>query len=160
MPLSASILTRLQHQQETIRELIANLPEQELRRRIKPEKWSAFENIAHLAAYQPLFLRRIRRIQTEDNPFFPRYVAEADPEFPAYCQKTLPWLLEEIHTDRRKIIDSLEGMDEVALERTGLHARYGQFSLSQWADFFLLHEAHHIYTIFMLVQDCRQNLPG
>jgi hypothetical protein len=156
MALSASILARLRHQHETIGELIGLLPEQQLRQRVNPEKWSAHENIAHLAAYQPVFLGRIARIQTEDNPFFPRYVAEEDPEFSASCQKTLAGLLETIQADRQTIVALLEGMTETSLQRTGLHARYGQFPLSQWTDFFLLHEAHHLYTIFMLVQECRR----
>jgi len=159
MSLSASIRSRLRHQHETIRELIGDLPEQQLRRRIDAAKWSAFENISHLACYQPVFLHRIQRIQEENNPFFPRYVAEADPTFPGYVQQSLEGLLGSIGTDRQTLIARLEGMDETGLRRTGLHARYGQFPLSQWAEFFLLHESHHLYTIFMMVQELRRGLP-
>jgi hypothetical protein len=159
MPLSASILARLRHQHETIRELTGNISEQHLRQRVDPAKWSAFENIAHLACYQPVFLHRLGRIQEENNPFFSRYVADADPEFPRYVQLTLSRLLGEIRTDRQALITLLEGMDETKLCRTGKHARYGQFELSQWVEFFLLHEAHHLYTIFMLVCELRKTLP-
>jgi hypothetical protein len=159
MPLTASILARLRYQHETIRELIGALSEQQLRQRVDPAKWSVFENIAHLACYQPVFLHRIHRMQDENNPFFPRYTAESDPEFPGYLGQSLGRLLATIQTDRQTLITLLEGMDEPALRRTGRHARYGQFALSKWAEFFLLHEAHHLYTIFMLVQELRRNLP-
>jgi len=148
--LSASILARLRHQHETIRELTGALPEQQLRLRVDPAKWSAFENIAHLACYQPVFLHRIHRIQQENNPFFPRYVAEADPEYPGYVEQSLGRLLATIHLDRQTLITLLEGMDAAALQRTGQHARYGLFPQAQWVEFFLLHEAHHLYTIFQL----------
>jgi hypothetical protein len=159
MPLSASILARLRHQHETIRELIGDLPEQKLRLRIDPAKWSAFENIAHLTCYQPVFLARIQRIQQENNPFFPRYVAEADPEYPGYVERSLGRLLATIQSDRQTLITLLEEMDDAALQRTGQHARYGLFSQAQWTEFFLLHEAHHLYTIFMLTCEMRKNLP-
>lgn len=159
MPLSASILARLRHQHETIRELIGVMPEHQLRLRINPDKWSAFENIAHLACYQPVFLRRLQLMQEESHPFFQRYVADSDPEFPGYLERSLPRLLREIQTDRQTLITLLEGMNEATLDRTGEHARYGLFPVSKWVEFFLLHEAHHLYTIFMMVQELRRNLP-
>lgn len=159
MPLSASIQARLRYQHETIGELIGNLAEHQLRQRIDPAKWSAFENIAHLACYQPLFLHRIQRMQEESNPFFPRYTADSDPEFPGYVEQSLGRLLAVIKTDRQTLIDGFGEMDEATLQRTGQHARYGQFPLSKWVEFFLLHESHHLYAIFMMVQELRRNLP-
>src|SRR5258708_25747452 len=159
MPLSVSIQTRLRHQHETIRELIGSLPEHSLQQRINRGKWSAFENIAHLACYQPVFLHRLERIQQESSPRFDRYVAEADPEFPGYRERQLTRLLEDIDANRKNLITLLEGINEPVLQRTGLHARYGLLTIPKWTEFFLLHEAHHLYTIFMLVQELRGNLP-
>jgi uncharacterized damage-inducible protein DinB len=159
MPLSESVLARLRYQHETIRELIGNLSEQQLRQRIDPAKWSAFENIAHLACYQPVFLNRIQRMQAESNPLFTRYRAEDDPEFPGYVEQSLGRLLATIQTDRQTLINGLAAMDETRLQRLGQHPRYGQFPLAKWVEFFLLHESHHLYTIFMMVQDLRRNLP-
>ncbi|HLZ88540.1 MAG TPA: DinB family protein, partial [Puia sp.] len=99
MPLSASALTRLRYQHQTIRELIGSLPEHQLRQRINPDKWSAFENIAHLACYQPVFHYRLERIQQDNAPSFSRYVAEADPAFPGYTQQQLGRLLGGIDAD-------------------------------------------------------------
>jgi len=159
MPLTASILARLRYQHETIRELIGDLSEQQLRQRGDAAKWSVLENIAHLACYQPVFLQRIHRMQHESNPLFPRYSAESDPEFCGYLEQSLGRLLATIQADRQTLIGLLEAMDEPTLRRTGRHARYGQFALSKWTEFFLLHEAHHLYTIFMGVQGLRQNSP-
>jgi hypothetical protein len=159
MPLSASIQTRLRHQHQTIRELIDPLTELQLKQRINPGKWSAFENIAHLACYQPVFLHRLERIQSENNAIFGRYVAEEDPDFPGYGQQQLSRLLGDIDANRKMIITLFDGLNEPTLQRTGTHARYGLLAIPKWTEFFLLHEAHHLYTIFMLVQDLRRNLP-
>jgi len=158
MSLSPSVLARLRYQHQTIGELIGDLPEEVLRRRVNPDKWSALENITHLAAYQPVFIRRLERIQEEDSPFFDRYVAEQDPLFSSYVEKTLPELLQDIGKQRALINAKLEGMSDAQLDRKGLHARYGLFAVSQWTEFFLLHEAHHLYTIFMIVQELRKAL--
>lgn len=156
MPLSASILARLQFQHQTIQELIAGLPEDTLRRRVNPDKWSAFENIAHLAAYQPVFIRRLERMRNEACPEFERYVAEKDPLFPPYLDRSLSSLLTDIYEKRAFIFSELTGMSDEMLGKKGLHPRYGLFTIGQWADFFLLHEAHHLYTIFMLASDQRK----
>jgi hypothetical protein len=158
MPLSPSALTRLKHQHETIRELVGDLPEQALRRTINPGKWSAFDNIAHLACYQVVFLLRLERIEMEASPVFDAYVADADPNFHAYRQRSLPHLFTAIASRRSALLNKLEGMNEDALRRTASHPRYGLLDTAQWTEFFLLHEAHHLYTIFMLVRELRKSL--
>lgn len=155
MPLSDSILTRLQFQHETISELIAGLTEQQLKQRVNPEKWSAFENIAHLAAYQPVFLLRLERILSENDPAFERYTADQDPSFPVYLEKTLTGLIGAIAGDRMAITVKLREMSETALQRTGIHPKFGGLTTVLWAEFFLLHEAHHLFTLFQLVQALR-----
>jgi hypothetical protein len=156
MSLSASILARLQYQHQTIHELINGLREATLRQRANPDKWSAFENIAHLAAYQPVFIRRLERMQDELSPEFERYIAEKDPLFPAYLERSPDVLFADIEEKRSFIFSELTGMSEETLRRTGLHPRYGLFTIAQWAEFFLLHEAHHLYTLFLQVQEQRK----
>jgi hypothetical protein len=155
MPLSNSILTRLQHQHEALTELIDGLPEEYLKRRINPDKWNAFENIAHLAAYQPMFMARLERIAAEDAPGFERYVAEKDPLFPQYLDQPLETLLNLIPTRAQALSAYLTSLSEARLLRVGLHPKYGRLTIPQWTQFYLLHEAHHLFTIFMLTQDLR-----
>lgn len=158
MPLSPSALSRLKFQHQTIRDLIGDLPETTLRRNVIPNKWSAFENIAHLDAYQPVFYYRLEKMQQEVNPLFERYVADHDPMFAAALRKGLAQALGDIDAQRAQITALLMSMDDATLERTGVHPKYGQFSIRQWAEFFLLHEAHHLYAIFMLAQDLHKTL--
>jgi uncharacterized damage-inducible protein DinB len=158
MSLSLSALSRLEFQHQTIRDLIRNIPEETLRRRIHPDKWSAFENIAHLAAYQPIFLQRLERMQNETEPQFGRYVAEQDPLFPDTLKKPLEQLLADINDKRAVLTGKLKNMDALTLDRMGIHPKYGRFAIKEWTEFFLLHEAHHLYTIFMLVQEVHKGL--
>lgn len=151
MPLSSSIAARLQHQHHTIRELIGGLPDNVLRREVNPGKWSAHANIAHLAAYQPVFLTRLERISREPSPAFDRYVAENDPLFPGYLDRSPASLLDQIDADRARIIVLLGAGGESLLAKTASHPRFGPLTTKDWTEFFLLHEAHHLYTIYALV---------
>jgi hypothetical protein len=151
MPLSSSIVTRLQHQHRSIRELIGTLPDDILRRTVIPGKWSAHANIAHLAVYQPVFIDRLERIDRESSPVFGRYVAEEDPRFIGYLERSTPALLDQIDSDRAAIFARLIGYGDSSLSKTATHPRFGPLTVTDWTEFFLLHEAHHLYTLFALV---------
>ena len=150
--LTSSQQVRLQHQHETIIEMIKGLSEQDLRVRPDTGKWSVFENIAHLGAYQPAFIERLKKIQKEVSPTFDRYVAEQDPHFEECCGMELHQLNEYLFTNRFLISNHLTSLKESDLRRIGIHRFYGPLDISQWVEFFLLHEAHHLFTIFKLLR--------
>ena len=155
MPLSTSLVSRLQHQHETIAELIDGFSELQLKRVSITGKWSAFENIAHLAAYQPTHIHRLAVIIQTDQPTFERYIAENDPLFHTYLRKSLSKLLDDIHDKRSLLISFLTALDDEQLKLKGIHPKYGSLTISQWTEFFLLHEAHHLWTIFQLISGFR-----
>ena len=35
----------------------------------------------------------------------------------------------------------------------GHHPKYGALTLVEWTEFFLLHEAHHLFTLFKLLNE-------
>jgi hypothetical protein len=156
MPLSPSVLARLKYQHETLNELINGLTEAQLKERINPDKWSAFENIVHLVAYQPTFFHRLQLIAQKDSPLFERYVADNDPVFHQYMTWPLKELLEDLSIQRFLVNNHITQLSETILRREGIHPLYGHFSICQWADFFLLHEAHHLFSIFMLTATLRK----
>jgi hypothetical protein len=155
MPLSSSIQARLKHQHETLPELIKGLTEEQLKKRINPGKWSAFEQITHLVAYQPTFLHRLQVMAQKDNSAFERYTADNDPLFHQCLGYSLKELLEDFSTQRFLIQNHIAQLSETTLRREGIHPLYGRFSTSQWTDFFLLHEAHHLFAIFTLTAALR-----
>ena len=169
MPLSSSIATRLQFQHLSIREITADISPEALRHPVNPGKWSAFENVAHLAAYQPAFIDRLERLGREASPAFGRYVAEDDPLFHRCLAKSPAELFALVDSDRAKICSTLlrppllysplDSGGETLLERTGSHPLYGLLTVRQWTEFFLLHEAHHLFTIFRLVQGLGRGTP-
>jgi len=151
MPLSISVIGRLEHQHETISELIAGIPEMQLKKRVHADKWSVFENITHLAAYQPTFMQRLTLILEGNKPRFERYVADNDPLFYEYLKKPLNELLLDISTKRSIINAGLINLDEGQLKLAGHHPKFGYIPVGKWVEFFLLHEAHHLFAIMQLI---------
>src|SRR5688572_28233039 len=151
MTFSPSLLSRVQFQHRTIEDLIKGYIEEQLRLRNSPDKWSVFENIVHLVVYQLTFQQRIHNILKGNGPMIARYVAENDPLFTEYLVKSLKQLLENLDENRTLIYQRLSLLDTPQLASFGLHPVYGNLTLVQWCEFFLLHEAHHLFTIFKLI---------
>jgi DinB superfamily len=114
-------------------------------------KWSPLDNLAHLARYHEVFLARMERIVREDKPRLPRYRAEEDPEWPAWRNLEVVEVVARLQSRRSTLIDTFQKLSPEQLGRVGVHSRYGEMTLELWMEFFLLHEAHHLYVILQRV---------
>jgi len=150
MQMPSSISTRLQYQHKSLLDILDGLSDEQIRRQLNPGKWSIFENIVHLQTYQHTFIRRIRKILDEENPVFDRYTAEADPLFHDNCTKSSREVMADLLTIRKELSNGILSFKETDLEKEGIHPAYGKMNLVQWLNFFLLHEAHHLFTIFKM----------
>jgi uncharacterized damage-inducible protein DinB len=150
MPIPSSVSTRLQYQHKSLLDLIEGLSDEQIRMHINPGKWSIFENIVHLQTYQHCAIKRIRRILDEQNPAFDRYTAEADPLFHDNCIKSTREIMQDLLTTRKEMSAGLLSFTENDLQKTGQHPVFGKMNLLEWLNFFLLHEAHHLFSIFKM----------
>lgn len=118
-----------------------------LSRRAIPEKWSAIENLAHLARYHQVFLDRIEQILTGPTPSFGGYRAENDPEWPRWAAMPPQQLLTTLSSLRTKLMARLRSLNEEDFSRTGIHSKFGEMTLALWLEFFLVHEGHHLNVV-------------
>jgi len=145
-----SIVYRLQYQPESLEILLTSLNETDAHNRPLKDKWSIFENLAHLGRYQEIFISRIQQILQGQNPSFQRYVAEEDPGFESWRMKPFNQVIWDFNQIRSKINVKLKTIPDEKLDHTGIHPVYGTLNIEGWAEFFLLHEAHHFFAIFKL----------
>ncbi|GAB3955286.1 hypothetical protein GCM10028805_42430 [Spirosoma harenae] len=145
-----SLVNRLTNQPGALPHLLANLTEAQIRQRPQSDKWSIFENLAHLGRYQEVFMERQQRIRTEDTPFFDRYIADNDPDFPSWTQLPFSVVVDQFHKTRTTLNKFLGELPAEELNRIGLHPAFGPMTVEGWTEFFLLHEAHHFFTILKL----------
>ncbi len=150
MQIPSSVSTRLQYQHKSLLDILDGLSDEQIRMQINPGKWSIFENIVHLQTYQHIFIGRIRRILEEDCPAFSPYTAEADPLFHDNCEKSSREVIQDLLSVRKELSSGVISFKETDFEREALHPIYGKMTLLYWLHFFLLHEAHHLFTIFKM----------
>lgn len=149
MPSSnSSRLQRCETQlQDFLDEALRGVPPESLSRRAIPEKWSAAENLAHLARYHQIFMERLERILTEQTPSFRGYRAEDDPEWPRWANMPPQEMLANLSSLRTKLMERLRSLSEEDFRRMGIHSKFGEMTLALWLEFFLVHEGHHLNVV-------------
>ena len=145
-----SITTRLQTQHESIQVIISTINSKQLDWRVAPDKWNIHETIAHLVCYQAMFTDRVVQALTEEVPFFPKYDADKDRDFKYWCTDDIQHLILQLFSDREKLVKLIAKITNEDANRIAMHKKYGSHNIVLWVEFFLLHEAHHIYQIFQL----------
>jgi hypothetical protein len=148
----AGIAARLDAQFSSWTTVLGDLSAPVLDRAPAPEKWSAREHLAHVTRMHGVCAARIRVILARDRPLLPPYRAEKDPTWREWRAFSAPDLLATAAGRRAALIETAGDFSDAELARVGVHASLGSLALSEWLEFFLVHEAHHLYTIFKLVR--------
>jgi len=143
--LSQSTGSRLATQLECLQVILGGRDAATINRRPASGKWSAHENLAHLARIHEIYLERIRRILSEERPGLSRYTAEDDAEWPQWAALSTEEVLQRLQTLRGQLLEVVGKLSAAQLGRVGIHPSVGAMTIPEWIEFFLLHEAHHLY---------------
>lgn len=150
MQMPSSVSTRLQYQHKSLLDILDGLSDEQIREQTNPGKWSIFENIVHLQTYQHTLISRVKRMLDEDCPAFSAYTADTDPLFLESCTKSSREVIQDLLSTRKELASGMLTFKESDLDKAGLHPAYGKMNLVYWLHFFLLHEAHHLFTVFKM----------
>jgi DinB superfamily len=156
--LSQSTLLRLETQPEVIPLLLSGATPAAIMARPASGQWSAHENLAHLARHQTVFLERLRRILGESAPQLGRYRAEEDSAWPEWSCLSTEEVLSRHKAGRAEFIRLGKGLSPTDASRVGIHPLFGDMSLALWVEFFLLHEAHHLYVVMTRLGQVKRSL--
>jgi len=137
--------------------MIDGLSDEMIRRQVLPGKWSIFENIVHLQTYQHTFISRMKQLLSGTNPVFTRYTAESDPVFLDNCCKSMREIMQDLLTLRKQMVIEISSFQDSDLVKTAVHPAYGKMNMIEWLNFFLLHEAHHMFAIFKLSGELKKD---
>ena len=150
MELPEATRIRLKTQHLVIDELLNKLTKEQCDMELVQGKWTVRQHLAHLVRYQHVFYERTQTIMSTFNAVFSPYVAEDDEEFQKVVQLPVTELLIDLHAMRKTINSFYFNLNSGELSRKGRHTELGNFSIALWAEFFMLHEAHHIFSIFSI----------
>jgi len=151
--LDESQLMRLRTQLASVELLFAGANPERIDRRPESGKWSARENLAHIGRYHEIFLERLHRIVTESSPRFVRYRAEEDPGWQEWASRPIEEVRIRLTALRLNLVDRIVGLQPQDYTRVGIHSAFGEMTLSLWLEFFLVHEAHHLYVILQRLRE-------
>jgi len=146
-----AVMARLETQLEALSAILARATPNTIDQHPSSGDWSARENLAHLARHHAVFLDRLERLLAEDRPQFGRYRAEEDPKWPEWSRLPLDEIVERLRSLRRRLVERVRSLTPAQVARTALHSTFGEMGLPEWLDFFLLHEAHHLYAAMIRI---------
>ncbi len=76
-----------------------------------------------------------------------------DPKWPQWAAMPASELLTRLRALRARMLELVQQLSDAELSRTAVHARFGEMTLVQWLEFFLLHEAHHLLVVMQRVRE-------
>jgi hypothetical protein len=154
--LSPSARLRLETQLDVIPFLCADATPEAIMARPAPAQWSAHDHLAHLARHHAVFLERLRRILYDHEPQLGRYLAEEDGAWPEWACLSTEEVLQRLKALRAELRQLITGLSEAEAKRVGVHPLFGAMTIPHWVEFFLLHEAHHLYMVMIRLGQARQ----
>ena len=95
---------------------------------------------------------RIHQMLKGGSPVFSAYRADDEPDFLQARELPLNELNRKLVGNRRQILELITNLPDNDLLLQGTHPKYGTLTIAEWTEFFLLHEAHHLFTIFKLAK--------
>ena len=155
--LPESTLRRLETQLDLVPFLLRGFTPESMMARSASGEWSAHENLAHLARQHSVFLERLQRILAEDAPELGRYRAEEDTSWSEWSSLPTDEVIIRLNTLRAQILQFMSGLSNADVKRVGIHPVLGQMDITHWVEFFLLHEAHHLYKVMIRLGETKHS---
>jgi hypothetical protein len=153
--LDPGLTARLAHQLASFRTLVADADPRDLSCVPSSGQWSALLNLAHVGRHHEVMLERLERVLAEDAPAFPPYRETEDARW-AEWEALSPEALWPRLSERRAALEAWAArLTPAQAARIGVHARFGPMDVARWLEFFLVHEAHHLYVAMLRLADAR-----
>lgn len=157
--LDAALYSRLAHQLSSFRSWVADADPRDLEWRPPSGKWSALLNLAHVGRHHEVMLERITRLLRENTPVFPRYDEKEDPTWERWTALSVPQVWAALDERRSALVAAVAPLPAEQLARAGVHAKFGPMDVTRWLEFFLVHEAHHLYVALQRLAEARGARP-
>ena len=143
-----SVIQALENAPRLIIPLVREIPSEFVRRRPKPDKWSAHEHACHLAEVHLLFFTRLDQMLSEQNPRIRPYDPDRDmASHDALLQIDLNQCLTRFENDRIRLTEKLQRLSESDWQRTGAHPEYSHYSIFIMFRHLAFHDLLHAYRI-------------
>jgi len=127
--------------------MLRDLPEDLLRWKPTPERWSIAEVIGHLADIELIYADRTRRIVTEDTPTLQKYDPTQTVVIGDYVRGSATENLAFFTRTRRSTVILLRSIPADSAEREATHSELGTITLHQMLSEWASHDLGHFRQI-------------
>jgi hypothetical protein len=122
-----------------------------------PERFNLREIIAHLGDWEPIFLERMVRTYSEENPLLPAIDEEKLAKDHGYAQSDPKKNLEDFETCRVQMVGFLENLKDEEWNRTAEREKYGSITLEHLAVLTLGHDGYHMQQVAQWLATCQKS---
>ncbi len=127
--------------------MLRDLPEDLLRWKPAPERWSIAEVLGHLADIEMVYADRTRRIVTEESPTLQKYDAAGTVVIGDYVRGSASENLAFFIKTRRSTVILLRSIPADSGEREATHSELGNITLHQMLSEWASHDLGHLRQI-------------
>lgn len=144
---NAKIVDQIEVAPQMLRDLLADMEPQLLKKRPARDKWSAHEHAVHLAEVDPLFSVRLDSMLAEDDPAVVPYIPPAEDEGGALLKRDLSQGLDTFESGRERLVQRLRALGDKQWQRSAKHPDYPAYSVRIMFRHAVLHDMLHCYRI-------------
>jgi len=127
--------------------LLSGIPEELLKVRRIPGKWSIHEHACHLVDVQPMLIERIRTFKHEEHPVFKPYLPGDTDSDAHLMQMDLAENLPKFAAYRQELASVIGTFRLEDLEKQGQHDEYTLYTPHILLRHMLMHDYLHMYRI-------------
>lgn len=138
------ILAKLQETTRVVAALFRGTPDDVVRRKPAPDKWSMLEILCHLRDVEQLFVERYGKIANHDRPQLRMVNQDELAAKLRYNEDDPAVALREFQALRAETVALLSALAQQSWERVGLHPKRGEFSMAAHAVMHVTHDANHL----------------
>jgi DinB superfamily len=141
------VLARLGETPKALAALLQGVPDEDLRRKPAPEKWSMLEITCHLRDVERLFVERYGKLAYLDRPAFRMMNQDELAVRLKYNEDDPSTALRDFRKLREETIHLLGALAHQSWQRVGLHPKRGEFSLAAHVEMHMAHDGNHLNQI-------------
>ena len=147
IPAIPTVIDALRRAPEIVVPLVREVPENILKRRPAPRRWSAHEHACHLAHVHSLFFSRLDRMIEDPHPVIQPYLPGDQDADDMLLNMDLTVSIDCYVADRARLVARLEELSEADWTRTAEHREYREYSVFIMFRHLALHDFLHAYRI-------------
>ncbi|MBI4736480.1 MAG: DinB family protein, partial [candidate division NC10 bacterium] len=137
-------LAKLEETPKTLASLFHGVPDEVLRRKPAPEKWSMLEIACHLRDVEQLFVERYAKMANHDRPALRMMNQDDLAAKLKYNEDDPTAVLREFKALRQETLALLSALAHQSWQRVGLHPKRGEVTIAGHADLHVNHDTNHL----------------